>query len=135
NAVGSVHDPATSAVLARPRATEGSGPLVFTGGNTTLAVVATTAPLGKAAATRLAMVAHDGLALAIRPAHTAYDGDTVFALSLPPPDATPVVESVTLDAAAGEVVAAAIVRAVRLATGLHGVPAAGERPEPRAGTG
>jgi L-aminopeptidase/D-esterase-like protein len=126
NSVGSVHDPATGAVLAGPRAAGGSGPLVFAGANTTLAVVATTAALGKAAANRLATVAHDGLALAIRPAHTAYDGDTVFALSLPPTDGAPPVQPVILDAAAGEVVAAAIVRAVRLAAGLHGVPAASE---------
>jgi L-aminopeptidase/D-esterase-like protein len=130
NAVGSVHDPASGAVLASPRRAGGSGPLGLAGASTTLAVVATTAPLGKAAANRLASVAHDGLALAIRPAHTVYDGDTVFALSLPRPGAPPPVEPVVLAAAAGEVVAAAIVRAVRLATGLHGVPAAGEQPGP-----
>ena len=130
NAVGSVHDPATGAVLASPRAAGGGDPLVFAGANTTLAVVATTAPLDVAAASRLASVAHDGLALAIRPAHTVYDGDTVFALSLPPAGATPPVQPVVLGAAAGEVVAAAIVRAVRLATGLHGVPAASAEPDP-----
>lgn len=50
--------------------------------NTTLAVVATDAPLTRAAARRLAMMAHDGLARAIRPIHTPFDGDTVFALSV-----------------------------------------------------
>jgi L-aminopeptidase/D-esterase-like protein len=51
------------------------------GANTTLAVVATTASLTTAEATRLAMMAQDGLARAIRPAHTPFDGDVVFALS------------------------------------------------------
>jgi L-aminopeptidase/D-esterase-like protein len=51
------------------------------GANTTLAVVATTAALTTAEATRVAMMAQDGLARAIRPAHTPFDGDVVFALS------------------------------------------------------
>lgn len=49
------------------------------GGNTTIGVVATNAALSVAQATKMAMVAHDGLALAIRPVHTMADGDTVFA--------------------------------------------------------
>jgi L-aminopeptidase/D-esterase-like protein len=49
--------------------------------NTTIAVVATDAPLTKAEAKRLAIVAQDGLALALRPAHAAMDGDTVFAVA------------------------------------------------------
>jgi L-aminopeptidase/D-esterase-like protein len=48
--------------------------------NTTIGVVATSARLTKAEATKLAGVAHDGLARAIRPAHSMFDGDTVFAL-------------------------------------------------------
>ncbi len=51
------------------------------GSNTTLALVATDLPLTKTQAHRLAVVAHDALALAIRPVHTAFDGDTVFAVS------------------------------------------------------
>ncbi len=51
------------------------------GANTTLAVVATTAALTTAEATRIAMMAQDGLARAIRPVHTPFDGDVVFALS------------------------------------------------------
>ncbi|MBT4042504.1 MAG: P1 family peptidase [Rhodospirillaceae bacterium] len=51
------------------------------GGNTTLAVVATNATLDKAQAKRVAMMAHDGMARAIRPIHTPFDGDVVFALS------------------------------------------------------
>ena len=51
------------------------------GTNTTLLVVATNAPLDKAAAGRLAQRAHDGLAIAVRPTHTTHDGDTAFALA------------------------------------------------------
>jgi L-aminopeptidase/D-esterase-like protein len=51
------------------------------GGNTTIGLVATNVTLTKAEATRLAIMAQDGLAVAIRPAHTPFDGDTVFALS------------------------------------------------------
>ncbi len=49
--------------------------------NTTIGVVATSARLGKAEAGKLASVAHDGLARAIRPAHSLVDGDTIFALA------------------------------------------------------
>jgi L-aminopeptidase/D-esterase-like protein len=51
------------------------------GGNTTIGVIATNVTLTKAEATRLAIMAHDGLAMAIRPVHTPFDGDTLFALS------------------------------------------------------
>jgi L-aminopeptidase/D-esterase-like protein len=51
------------------------------GANTTLAVVAVTADLSTAECQRLAMMAQDGLARALRPAHTPFDGDTVFALA------------------------------------------------------
>jgi len=49
--------------------------------NTVIAVIATDAPLDKAAAKRMAMIAHDGLARALDPIHTLVDGDTIFALS------------------------------------------------------
>ena len=51
------------------------------GASTTLAVVATDCALTRAEAKRLAIAAHDGMALAIYPAHTPFDGDTVFALA------------------------------------------------------
>ena len=91
------------------------------GMNTTIGVVATDLPLDKAGATRLAQAAHDGLARAVRPAHTAFDGDTFFALSTAPgQDRTwPVPAEIT--AAAADVVAASIRRAARLAHGLGGV--------------
>ena len=50
-------------------------------GNTTLIVIATDAVLSKGEAKRVAIMAHDGIARAIRPVHTPYDGDTVFVLS------------------------------------------------------
>ena len=49
--------------------------------NTTIGVVATTASLTKSETTKMADVAHDGLARAIRPAHSMFDGDTVFGLA------------------------------------------------------
>jgi len=51
------------------------------GENTTIGVVFTNARLTKAQANKLADIAHDGIALAVRPCHTMYDGDSVFALS------------------------------------------------------
>jgi L-aminopeptidase/D-esterase-like protein len=51
------------------------------GVNTTLGVVACTADLSTAECKRIAMMAHDGIARAVRPAHTPFDGDTVFALA------------------------------------------------------
>jgi L-aminopeptidase/D-esterase-like protein len=51
------------------------------GANTTLAVVACSADLSTAECKRVAIMAHDGIARAVRPAHTPFDGDTVFALA------------------------------------------------------
>lgn len=55
--------------------------LGFAGANTTIAAVATNVALDKAGCMRLAMMAQDGFARALRPIHTPFDGDTVFALS------------------------------------------------------
>lgn len=78
------------------------------GGNTTIGVVATDARLDKSACTRLATVAHDALALAIRPVHTPFDGDTVFALSCGDRDS----DLTSLGVAAVEAMRTAIERAV-----------------------
>lgn len=92
--------------------------------NTTIGVVATDARLTKEEANFLARVSHDGLALTIRPCHTLRDGDTMFALSTgtaaAPADLT------ALGAAAVAVTAKAVLRAATTATGLGGIPAAGE---------
>ena len=123
NAVGSVFDPWNGSAIATPRTAErGATPLAGT--NTTIGVIATNARLDSASVTRMATLGHDGLAMAIRPAHTLYDGDALFALSLPGEATQPSVDPVALGAAAAEVVAEAIVRGVRAATPLHGIPAA-----------
>lgn len=57
------------------------GPGAGAGANTTIAVVATNASLDVAQALRVAIMAHDGIARAVRPAHTPFDGDTVFTLA------------------------------------------------------
>ena len=126
NSVGGIYEPATSQPVASPRAPTRLQALVA-GENTTIGVIATNAALDSVGAARLAMLGHDGLALAIRPAHTLYDGDTLFAVSLPAPGAAEArnVDLVSLGQAAAEVVAEAIVRGVRAATSLHGIPAAG----------
>jgi L-aminopeptidase/D-esterase-like protein len=51
------------------------------GANTTIGIVLTDAVLAKEQSNRVATVAHDGIARAIRPAHTMYDGDTMFCLA------------------------------------------------------
>jgi len=86
--------------------------------NTTLAVVMTNVALDKLQAAKVAEMAQDGLARALRPVHTRFDGDLVFALSLGQKRA----DLNALGTAAAEVTAAAIVRAVKSAKGLGGVP-------------
>jgi L-aminopeptidase/D-esterase-like protein len=91
-------------------------------GSTTLAVVATNVDLGKTALTKLAMMANCGAGRAIRPYHTTGDGDQLFAVStgkLQRPD----LQLTVLGALAADVIADAIVRAVRAATGVEGWPA------------
>lgn len=82
------------------------------GTSTTLAVVATDLPLTKVQAQRLATVGHDGLARAIRPLHTSFDGDTVFAVATGAPEGIEPWDVLTLEAAAAEVLATATRRAV-----------------------
>jgi L-aminopeptidase/D-esterase-like protein len=123
NALGGVYDPWTGLGIAVPRA--GSGDIgLLVGEHTTIGVIATNARLDSAAANRLATLGHDGLAMAIRPAHTVYDGDSLFAVSLPSADA-PAADLLQLGEAAAAVVADAIVRGIRAARSLHGVSAAG----------
>jgi L-aminopeptidase/D-esterase-like protein len=89
------------------------------GANTTLGVVVTDAELTKEQVNRVAAVAHDGIARAVRPAHTRYDGDTIFCLATgavtPGPSGTAPVPALAdlVEAAAAEAVARAIVQAVR----------------------
>ncbi len=89
--------------------------------NTVIGVVATNARLTKEETNKVAQMAQDGLARAVRPAHTLFDGDTIFALSTG--SAGPANASI-VGAFAAEVVAEAIRRAVRAATSLAGISAA-----------
>ena len=91
------------------------------GANTTIAVVATDCGLDKNACRRLAVMAQDGLARAIRPAHSPFDGDTVFALSTGSGTMDPAALA-RLGSAAADCLARAIMRAVVSATPLGGYP-------------
>ena len=95
------------------------------GGNTTLVVVATNLDLDKAQAGRLAIMAQDGLARAIRPSHTPFDGDSVFALATGEKAvAGQVAEGLTrAGALAADCAARAIARAVFEAEPLDDTPA------------
>ena len=81
--------------------------------NTTLAVVATDAALSKAQAQRVAIMAQDGVARAIRPVHTPLDGDVVFALSTARrPLSDPVTDIARIGMYAADCLARAIARGV-----------------------
>jgi L-aminopeptidase/D-esterase-like protein len=142
NAYGDVVDPTTGQILAGARAEDGrtfvdamavaaqragaAHQVTWTqrhGGNTTLGVVATNAPLDKMGATRLAIMAQDGLARTIRPVHTLVDGDIVFGLATGDPTLNTPGDASLLGALAADVLATAVVRAVALTEGLHGLPA------------
>jgi L-aminopeptidase/D-esterase-like protein len=136
NAFGDVVDPGTGRVIAGARLSPNSAefvgtiPTMFEGRvgrgfgatHTTLIVVMTNAELDKVQTTKVAQMAHDGLARAIRPVHTQWDGDLVFALSAGRKRA----DVTSIGSAAVEVTAAAIVRAVETAKGLGGVPSCRE---------
>lgn len=144
NAFGDVIDPENGAILAGARPVA-KGPLriggqerfadtlsvmrsrtgslilgLAEGGNTVIGVVATNTVLTKEEANKMAQMAQDGLARAIRPAHTMLDGDTIFALSTGYRKA-----SISLvGACAAEVFSRAVVKAVLAARSAGGLPAA-----------
>ena len=130
NAFGDVIDPQTLQVIAGTRNPTGIGFLSNPFGNTTIAVIATNAPLSKVGVNKVAQMAHDGMAQVIRPTHTMFDGDTIFALALgsslqtklDPATSARYVSMIGI--AAASTLARAIVKAVRHASDLHGVPAA-----------
>ena len=135
NALGDVVDPASGAVVAGARADDGSlrdvRKLLRSGAplqrprvaeNTTLAVEATNAQLTKAEANRVALMADAGIARAVTPAHTTADGDTVFALATGRWRGRADLNEI--GALAADVLAEAIVRAVKEATVVAGIPAA-----------
>jgi L-aminopeptidase/D-esterase-like protein len=94
-------------------------------GNTVIGVVATNARLNKEQVTKVSQMAHDGIARTIRPAHTMFDGDTIFTLATGERRA-----DVNIVGAFGaEVFARAILRAVRAAQPVANLPAAAEPPQ------
>ena len=103
-----------------PPPAAGAGP----GASTVIGVVATNAALGKAEARRVAMAAQDGIARAVRPAHTPFDGDTLFVLAtgdIALPDPKPAAL-----AQLGAMAADAVARA--LARGVYAAETLGEKP-------
>ncbi len=134
NALGDIIDPQTQQTIAGARhplqqETQTANPF----GNTTIAVIATNATLSKAHTNKIAQMAHDGMAHVIRPAHTMFDGDTIFALAREVTaetqrDAGTSAQHVSmLGAAAANTLARAIVKAVLAASDLHGIPGAGSQ--------
>jgi len=133
NPFGDVVDPQTGAVLAGARKISsdemadtlntmrgivGKTALKFAS-NTVIGVVATNGTLTKEETNKMAQMAQDGIARAVRPAHTLFDGDTLFALATGEKRA----DVNLVGAYAAEVVAEAIARAVRAAEGAGGLPA------------
>jgi L-aminopeptidase/D-esterase-like protein len=130
-----VRDPDTGALLAGARDAPGGRRLVDSArallaagaperfaapAHTTIGVIATNARLTKAEASKVASLGMLGFARALSPAHTAFDGDTLFALSV----GAARVDLTRLGLAAAEAVAQAIARGVRAATSLPDLPAA-----------
>ena len=137
NAVGDVVEPRTGKILAGTRGPDPGGFAdsekilreqapgnIFSGQNTTIGIVATNVPLSKTQLTKVAQMAHDGLARAVRPSHTMYDGDTLFAVSVLPSGSAPKADVTAIGSAAAEAVSRAIVNAIDNARSLPGLPAA-----------
>ena len=132
NAFGNVVDPGTGAWLAGALGEEGpvdaeralrTDPLAqspLAASHTTLVCVASNVPFDPASLKRVAMEAHDGIARAVRPAHTVVDGDVAFAIAPagPPP---PLLLRVRVGAAAAYATARAIVDAAAAGAAAHGV--------------
>ncbi len=135
NAFGDIRDPDTGRIIAGARLAEGSREFADTAAalrqgkvrkgfgdpNTVLVAVATNAALSRVEAERLAVMAAAGLARVVSPAHSTFDGDVVFALSIGEAHA----DVNALGAAAAEAVARAIVRGVTQARSAGGVLGAG----------
>ena len=139
NPIGSVVDPDTGRIVAGRRASarerrvledtvriliEDPPDTHAESWNTVIGVVATNAALNKKEACRLAGAGQDAISLAVHPAHTAVDGDTIFALATGEFERP--VHQDRLRAAATRAVVASILSAVEHATGLGGVPSAAE---------
>jgi L-aminopeptidase/D-esterase-like protein len=137
NAFGDVRDPATGALLAGARDAPDGHRLVdtarqlregritpgFRQTHTTIGVVGTDAPLDGAEARRMAALGHLGLGAALSPPHLSVDGDTLFSLATGSLARGEAPSADALGLAAADCVAEAIVRAIRTATALGGLPA------------
>jgi len=133
NAFGDVRDPSTGKLLAGAREAPEGHRLVDTAAairrgivrrgylaeNTTLAVVATNASLTKVQATKMSQMAQHGLIRTIVPVHTTLDGDLVIGLATGEMEA----DLNAIGLAAADAVAEAVLRAVKKATSLGGLPA------------
>jgi L-aminopeptidase/D-esterase-like protein len=136
NAFGDVVDVVTGRLLAGTRwapdspeladtaeqIRQGQTPRTLEGTNTTLGVVATNAQLTKPQAQKLAQLAQHGLVRGLSPAHTLFDGDTVFAVST----GTATADLTRLGIVAADLLALCLDRAVRAARSLDGVPGLGD---------
>jgi len=136
NAIGDIVDPDTGALLAGARTEDGSAladamghirtgallPDASPAENTTIGVVAANADWTQAQATKVAQMAHDGLARSIRPAHLPFDGDTIFALGTGGPTVDGKLLG-QLGALAADVMAQAVVSAILHAENIEGYPA------------
>jgi len=132
NAVGDVVNPENGKIIAGARKPDGSGfidsmariregySVELTSTNTSIGVVATNAAFDKTQMTKVAQMAHDGLARTINPVHTLNDGDTIFAAATGAVSKR--VDHGAIGALAAEVVAQAVLRAVMSARGLPGLP-------------
>jgi L-aminopeptidase/D-esterase-like protein len=136
NAFGDVVDPRTGGLVAGCREAPESLKLISAedemlrlnqseggfpeGSNTVVGVVATNAKLSKTQLTKVAQMAHDGLARTVYPAHTLYDGDAIFALSCGDLES---VEVSIVGALAAQAVARSILRGVRKAAPYGVLPA------------
>ena len=136
NAVGSVIDPQTGSVVAGIRSADGKELLnpkeilqqlgtssINFGENTTIGVVATNASLDPVQVTQVARMAQSGLARSIVPAHTPFDGDTLFSVATGELDSGDVLEIGSL---AAEVTSQAIIRAVTSTKGIPDYPGVGD---------
>lgn len=133
NAFGDVRDPATGVLVAGAREApesrafsdtaaamrRGVVPRGYKPENTTLAVVATNARLTKLQATKVAQMAQHGLVRTVSPVHTTLDGDLIISLATNEVDG----ETNAVGVAAADAVAEAILRAVKTARSLGGLPA------------
>jgi L-aminopeptidase/D-esterase-like protein len=144
NAVGDVVDPKTGQIIAGARTVDGAGFMdsmaqiragrgveIQAGTNTTIGVVATNVALDKTQMTKIAQMAHDGLARTINPVHTLSDGDTIFAVATGA-NLTRANHG-AIGALAADVMARAVVRAVMNARGLPGLPSASDLRSPARG--